>query len=262
MKPHFIIASLLALASTPALAASTDWFLTDGGQIRLVTAADSGSTGPLRGVLEIQLKPGWKTYWVDPGDAGIPPQIDIGASRNVNDARFFFPAPKRFDDGYAVWAGYKDRVALALEFETGTAPLIEAEVFLGICEKICIPVQTSFSLDPDSANDTESDRKLVVRAFETLPKPAEDAFGLASLNRSGEKQVMARFQVPDRQGDETLFVVSAEGWYFGTPVLATGGEAFDIPVLAKPKNQTGPAEIEYTLISGDEAVSGKITISP
>ena len=48
-------------------------------------------TAGCTGVLDIDLKPGWKTYWRDPGDAGVPPQLDVSASTNVAGAELRFP---------------------------------------------------------------------------------------------------------------------------------------------------------------------------
>ena len=99
-------------------------------------------------MLEIDLKPGWKTYWRDPGDAGVPPTLDASASSNIASAELSFPAPHRFDDGFAIWAGYKEPVSLPVAFTLTDArqpATIDAKVFLGICETICIPVQATFS---------------------------------------------------------------------------------------------------------------------
>ena len=76
---------LLAVSGSnlPAAAGSSDWFETEGARIRLVTIDEPTPEGTLKGTLEIALDAGWKTYWADPGDAGIPPQIDIAGSQNV-----------------------------------------------------------------------------------------------------------------------------------------------------------------------------------
>ena len=78
-------------------------------------ARQAGDTGPadekgvLQGALEIDLKPGWKTYWRDPGDAGVPPTIDATASSNVASAELSFPAPHRFDEASPTGRGTRSR---------------------------------------------------------------------------------------------------------------------------------------------------------
>ncbi len=258
-----IIPMLLAtMFATPAVAASGGWLETEGASIRLVTAGGADGSGRLKGALEIALKPGWKTYWLDPGDAGVPPQVDISASRDVESVNLRFPAPQRFDDGYAVWAGYKEYVAIALEFEVGTAPLINADVFLGVCEDICIPVQAKFSFDPGASNDTKDDIEAVEAAFLTLPAPATDNFGVSALYLSGDDTARAEVAIPDPGGGSELFIASSNDWYFGAPALAADGQSFDVPVLGRPKTGEEPAEIQYTLINGELAVSGSVSISP
>ncbi|TIT26208.1 MAG: hypothetical protein E5W86_13090, partial [Mesorhizobium sp.] len=56
--------------SIPASASSSISYNSEGGQVQLVTSGKPDEAGRVQGVLDIALKPGWKTYWRDPGDAG------------------------------------------------------------------------------------------------------------------------------------------------------------------------------------------------
>lgn len=261
MNRFILLSALLtaAFGAEPAVGASTDWFATEGGDVRLVVDERPDKDGHLKGALEILLKPGWKTYWLDPGDAGVPPQIDVGSSHDVSSARFLFPAPQRFDDGYAVWAGYKDQVSLALEFATGDAPLIEADVFLGICETICIPVSAKFTVDPSASTDSSADAAAVAAAFAALPGEERDDFAVRALDQVKPDTLRASVALPGPDGEAALFLASSDGWYFGTPVFRRdeAGAGFDIPLLDRPKEATA-TEFFYTLVSGDGAVSGRI----
>ena len=112
-----IATTLLMLgAANAAHAASSDWFEMEGASIRLVTAGRPDAEGRLRGMLDIKLKPGWKTYWRDPGDSGVPPTIDVSANPNITSAAFDFPAPQRHDDGGFLWAGYDYPIGLPVTF--------------------------------------------------------------------------------------------------------------------------------------------------
>ncbi len=261
MKQLFALSMLAGLAIVPqhAFAASTQWFSVEGGEIRLVTAGGADENGRLTGALEIVLQPGWKTYWLDPGDAGVPPQIDVSSSRNVTGASFKFPAPTRFDDGYAVWAGYKDQVSLAVEFNVGANPHIDAEIFLGLCEKICVPVQLQLSLDP--ARDSDADIAAVKAAFAGLPKKPKVDFRLDRLEIVGTEMIEAKLTLPAPGGRSELFLASQDGWYFGTPVRSADGIAFEVPLLGRPKDDSPPPEFVYTLVHEDQAVTGAVAIS-
>ena len=172
LKITLLTAAIACGTGLPAAASSSAWYDSEGGKVRLVTSGKPDEAGRIHGVLEIALKPGWKTYWRDPGDAGVPPQIDVSASTNITDAAFSFPPPQRHDDGYGKWAGYNHPVSLPVTFTVsspGDAAVIDADIFLGICETICIPVQTRLSVDPAADPDNAEDAAPVSYTHLTLP---------------------------------------------------------------------------------------------
>src|SRR5690348_2776775 len=59
--------------ATPVFAAdSSAWDRDARGGIRLI-AGNSAADGAIRAGVELNLAPGWKTYWRYPGDSGVPP---------------------------------------------------------------------------------------------------------------------------------------------------------------------------------------------
>lgn len=48
--------------------------------------------------VDLNLGPGWKTYWKSPGDAGLPTEFDWSGSSNVIDAEVQWPAPSRLGE--------------------------------------------------------------------------------------------------------------------------------------------------------------------
>jgi len=187
MRSFFILASTtlaLATATTSATASSSEWHDSEGGKVRLVTTGKPDAQGKLQGALEIALKPGWKTYWRDPGDSGVPPQIGVERSSNVAKAVLAYPAPQRHDDGYSKWAGYDYPVTLPVSFTVpspGEPVKIEADVLLGICETICIPVQAKFTIDPATGSDNQADATVVKAALSALPAAAQADFNINVL---------------------------------------------------------------------------------
>ncbi|MGO7726417.1 cytochrome C biogenesis protein, partial [Rhizobium ruizarguesonis] len=59
-------------------AAMSAWADNGGGSMRLVALAPDAA-GNIRAALQIEPKPSWITYWKEPGNSGIPPQITITA---------------------------------------------------------------------------------------------------------------------------------------------------------------------------------------
>src|SRR5262249_20624760 len=149
-----------------------------------ITTGAPDEQGIIEGALQIDLKPGWKTYWLDPGDAGVPPSLDVSASHNVASADMSFPAPHRFDDGFAKWAGYDQPVTFPVAFRLNDPKqhaTIEAAIFLGICETICVPVQTTLRVETASDPDNADDAETVQAALDALPAPAQPDFGVSLL---------------------------------------------------------------------------------
>lgn len=249
-----------SLAGLPAYAGSSDWHESEGGRIRLVTASQPDAEGQLHGVLEIDLKPGWKTYWRDPGDSGVPPQIAVDG-RSVREAKLDFPAPTRHDDGYSEWAGYDRSVLLPVSFTLadGVAPAgdIAARVLLGICEKICIPVHADLVVDTARSSHEAVEEALVRNARTALPAQATPHFGV-NLAASENGALKAEVSLPHGAQSAELFVAGEDGYAFATPVRETGSGklVFRIPILARPAQRPSGMGVPYTLTSSAGAVSG------
>lgn len=253
---------VLAPTATPASASSSDWISSEGGRVRLVTAGLPDAQGRFQGALQIELKPGWKTYWRDPGDAGVPPQVDVSGDQDLASAELDFPAPQRHDDGYNIWAGYDYPLSLPIVFQlvspTGSAA-VEASVFLGICETICIPVQARLSVDAAADPQNPGDAEVVRAAFAALPEPARADFGVTVVSSDNDELLVQAAYPGDAEGVD--FFIAADGGYaFGQPKKAIDGGkvTFAVPVLARPDGKPDGQGLHYTLTAGSAAVSGLV----
>ncbi len=244
------------------MAASSAWYDAQGAQIKLVVDDVPDKNGVLRGAILVDLKPGWKTYWRDPGDAGVPPSLNISGSANATDAVLHYPPPVRFDEAGAWSIGYKKPVALAFtaQVQDTTKPVdLKTIVFLGVCKETCIPVQTEFELLTNPAvGMSEAD---VSAAFAALPLPATADLRLTTAHLEGETLIVDA-DLPAPGANAELFAASAHGWYLDVPLLESGPGGkprFRIRVFERPKQAAG-GEIAYTLISNDRAVEGTFSL--
>jgi DsbC/DsbD-like thiol-disulfide interchange protein len=237
----------------------------EGGAVRLVTTGLPDAQGKLQGALQIGLKPGWKTYWRDPGEAGIPPSLDASQGGNVKSAELAFPPPRRIDDGYADTAGYAGPVALPVTFtmKDGASGPIKAHVFLGICKTICVPVQAELTVDPGAEPDDPRDALVVTQARAALPDaPSEDFTALGAHLDGDVLTIEAR--LPADAPEAQFFLASGNGYLFGLPEAAGHDNEtarFTVKVFEKPEPGSEPSPaFDYTLVAGDRAVAGKIGI--
>ena len=253
------VAAVLVTA-LPAFASSSEWYSGEGGQIRIVTSGKPDAAGRLRGVLDIALKPGWKTYWQDPGDSGVPPQFGVSASTNVSDAQLSFPAPRRHDDGYGKWAGYDRSVSLPVVFtlaSPSSPATIDADVFLGMCETICIPVQARLTMDPASDPDNADDAALVEAGFAALPGAPKADFE-AKLLPGDHETLVVEAAAPGDPASVDFFIAGANDFMFGTPKRSekAGKVTFSVPILDRPTAMPAGGGLHYTLTGATGAVQG------
>lgn len=255
-----LVASALSCLTWQAAASSSHWFETEAARVRLVTAGNAGPDGVVRGILDIELKSGWKTYWRDPGEAGVPPTVDVSKSPNIAGAKIDFPPPQRHDGGGFQWAGYDHSVALPIEFELKTAEEsgpISADIFLGVCETICVPLQANLTVDPASDPDNPEDAAAVAAAFGALPGPARPDFGVKVVSEKGAAPVLLEANFPGDPESAELFVAAEEGYMFGPPTrsLRNGKAVFSMNAELPAEPGTGPG-LHYTLSTDAGSVSG------
>jgi len=157
--------------------------------------------------LELQLAPGWKTYWRSPGDAGIPPSFDWQGSANIGAVKIHWPAPKVFVLNGLLTIAYKDRVVFPIEITPATdgQPIeIEARVDLGVCEDVCVPVSLDIQglLSPDQTMaDTE-----ISTALNAQPTPGQGAVTCNVEDLKDGLKVTARIPLPPA-GDTDVAVI-------------------------------------------------------
>ncbi|MBL8581509.1 MAG: hypothetical protein JNL61_04670 [Rhizobiaceae bacterium] len=259
-------AALIVLGASivPALASSSPWTEAQGANLRLVTTGVPDADGKLRGALEIQLRPGWKTYWRDPGSSGVPPAVDVSGSLNIAAAEVSFPAPKRFPDEFGGWAGYDGPVAFPVVLtvaDPSKAAVVEAAVFLGVCESICVPVQATLDVDTGGDPQNTDDASVVAQAFANLPAEADKVFGAVAATIAGDKLTVEAV-VPGMPEQAELFVASADGYSLGAPerAIVDGRLRFVVPVFDQPKAAPAGVVLPYTLTTPSGAVSGSLPL--
>jgi suppressor for copper-sensitivity B len=145
---------------------------TEQSAARLVTAVSGvGTLDRIPAGLDITLKPGWKTYWRSPGDAGFPPSLTFDGSQNVAKAELAYPTPHRFSLFGLETFGYKDEVVYPLSVTPavpGQAVKLRAHLRYLVCAEVCIPYEADLALDIAAGPPTPSEQAPLVNRFAAM----------------------------------------------------------------------------------------------
>jgi suppressor for copper-sensitivity B len=194
VHPNFLVATAIAwlAAAQPAAAQATAWQDLEHAKARLIAATTAvGTAGEVWLGLEIKLDPEFKTYWRSPGDAGVPPELDWSASRNVAGLTIAWPTPKRYVLAGFHTFGYADEVVLPLQValaRPGEPVAIRLELAIGICRDICVLGEASFRLDLPAGVAAPSPHAAAIARYRArVPGPPQGIAIAASVaDRSGE----------------------------------------------------------------------------
>lgn len=161
--------------------------------------------------LRLVLKPGWKTYWRTPGDAGIPPRFDWSGSANLGAVRISWPRPQVFVQSGMRSIGYANEVVLPLAIaprQAGKPIKLKARLEIGVCRDICVPQELRLSamLRTQSSRPTPA----ITAALAARPLSAAEA-GVKSarcrLTPSAEGLALeAQLTLPSTGGPEVVVI--------------------------------------------------------
>jgi DsbC/DsbD-like thiol-disulfide interchange protein len=149
-----VLGALVLTCVLPAAAAEngavTPWVEAQAARVRLLAGKDPAQPGKsvLAGV-EIAMAEGWKTYWRNPGEAGVPPNFDWSGSTNTASIKVAYPAPMRISDPAAEMIGYKTSVVFPIAMvprAPAEAVALRLALEFAVCREICIPAQASLEL--------------------------------------------------------------------------------------------------------------------
>ncbi|MGO4523668.1 protein-disulfide reductase DsbD domain-containing protein [Microvirga sp. 2MCAF35] len=256
----FSILSFTAVVAQPVKSpASAQGF---HSRARLISGGQQGAAW-LAGI-EITLDPGFKTYWRNPGDSGLPPRFDWSGSENVADVAIRYPAPYRHEDAAGVAYVYGKKVVLPVlvTAKDNTKPVrLAMSADYGVCKDICIPARADMSVDLTADGP---DRSAIEAALAKVPRP--QALGaqaeLSVLAVEPVTQDKPTFSVTVRAPDGTkpsLFAEGPENWYFSTS-QPDDANRFTVTVEEKPKDASGPVPLRLTLVAGGKSVETEVSL--
>jgi DsbC/DsbD-like thiol-disulfide interchange protein len=259
-----VAAALLGLAAPSGMALAEEasgWADGFHSRARLVSGGSLGAEH-WAGV-EIVLDRGYKTYWREPGDSGLPPRFDWTASTNAATIDLRWPAPTRTEDAAGVTHTYSQRVVFPVRVQPAdpSKPVaLQLTMEYGVCKEICIPAQASLALTLGTGEGAL--RPTVEQALARVPRPqavaAEGPLSITAIDRRAGDKPTYLVEARSPEG-AVLFAEGPESWYLSTSV-AQPGNRFTVMVDERPQGAAGPVRLRLTLVAGDDAVETEIDL--
>jgi len=181
----------------------------DNLSVRLVPGWQQSDGSHIVG-LELTMKPGWKTYWRAPGDAGVPPVFSWSGSENVAHVDVIWPKPEVFWQNGMRSIGYSDSVILPLHVRParGGEVQLDGQLQVGICSDICVPL--GVDLSALTLPGTTRREPSIAAAMAERPFTGKEA-GVRNVScdvmPSGKKmRLRAQIDVPPTGGEEVVVI--------------------------------------------------------
>ena len=253
----------IGLGFVPGVALGQDssgWAQGLHSRARLVSGDNTG--GQRLAGLEIALDPGFKTYWRNPGESGLPPRFDWSGSRNVKSVDVRWPAPSRLEDAAGVSYVYLGAVLLPLlvEPEDPTKPVhIALSVEYGICKDICIPARAELARDLGTPPSSQAEIETVLRT--KVPRKQESGrpanWRSAPRGRLSGREGLYGPGLGARGTSPQLFIDAPDGWYFSTSAPDASNRVA-ITLDEKPAGPDVPVAITLTSVAGEKSIESTV----
>ncbi len=174
-----LLVSFLCLsffASAPAQAADGQ-----SAHIKASLIASSGSipsNGGMTIALDYTAAPGWHTYWVNPGDTGLPATFTWNLPDGVTTGAIRWPVPEALPAFGLMSYGYEGRTLLLIPLHNhstlgrGETLPISAHIDFLVCSDVCVPEGLDVHLDLKVGSGVAGPQSTVItQAEKALPSP-------------------------------------------------------------------------------------------
>ncbi|KDF43790.1 protein-disulfide reductase DsbD family protein [Enterobacter kobei] len=241
-------------------AADTGWLVSpQNDHARIRFQAEREQTH-IKGLLTVELKPGWKTYWRSPGEGGVAPKITW--PQGVTDS-WSWPVPSRFDISGMTTQGYHDKVTIPIVLDGVKGDTLDGTLTLSTCSNVCLltdyPLHLDFTQPVDDGFHHAFDR-----AMQAVPRTSGVSADLSAWLSDGNLVVTG---TTDGKWDNPgIYFDPLEGDILpGEPAIKHDGNTLRVSVPVNDEWGDKPTSLEgkrlsFVLTNGSDAQQTTMTV--
>jgi thiol:disulfide interchange protein len=217
--------------------------------------------------LKIEHAPHWHTYWQNPGDSGLPTELNWQLPPGLQAGDIAWPLPRKIPIGTLANYGYEGTLLLAVpvtvapDFQpspSGTLRIGLQAQWL-VCRQECIPQEGRFQLDLPARSATALHGALFEAAQAATPQALADGHS-AELTDAGQTLQLRVLQLPARWRGQTLTLLpvttgvvenaakQGQGW-----TQQWAGDVWTARVPVSAERTESPARMQWVLALGPES---------
>ncbi|WP_347939835.1 protein-disulfide reductase DsbD domain-containing protein [Enterobacter kobei] len=241
-------------------AADTGWLVSpQNDHARIRFQAEREQTH-ITGLLTVELKPGWKTYWRSPGEGGVAPKI--AWPQGVTDS-WSWPVPSRFDISGMTTQGYHDKVTIPIVLDGVKGDTLDGTLTLSTCSNVCLLTDYPLHLDFTQPVD-DGFRHAFDRAMHAVPGTSGVSADLSAWLSDGNLVVTG---TTDGKWDNPgIYFDPLEGDILpGEPAIKHDGNTLRVTVPITDEWGDKPTSLEgkrlsFVLTNGSDAQQTTMTV--
>ncbi|WP_421996853.1 protein-disulfide reductase DsbD family protein [Reyranella sp.] len=265
----FLLVLLAALPAAAQSAAAQSVVQTDNVRAELLADVSAVKPGePFWVGLRQTIRPKWHTYWKNPGESGLPTDINWTLPAGAKADPIVWPAPHLFNIGGVINYGFKDEAVLLVRITppadaAGTFKLAATANWL-VCEDVCIPEEGSFALDlPVSATGAPAAppvRAVFDKARQAVPvaSPWPARYG---VTKSGDPTLLVEAKGLKADTIADIYFFPAEWGQVAAMVrqkATIGPDGIHIPLKHGDAKGAPPAQLTGTLVLTEKTAGGDV----
>ncbi len=261
--PAAALAAALVLPGAAAAQPARSVVTTERARAELVAHAPQGlaAGSPVWVGLQLAHQPEWHTYWKNPGDSGLPTQLQWTLPPGVVAGDIAWPVPKKIPIGTLANYGYEGTVLLPvpLTITPDFKPSLlnsDLEVKLKaqwlICRKECIPEEGEFALRIPARSTTALHAAAFQASFDSQPRPVT---GESRVQIDGNALQLSVAGLPAALRGETLEFFPETGEVIETAApwtQAWQGDTWTARVPVSAQRSQSPAVMPVVLAAGGQ----------